>query len=449
MRFLKLLLTLCILTQTAFAINLQSYQFSDSYRFAILDDSLILKHSGDWVATASVAYINTPLVVSDQDAETVIRDFVDNFWVGTLGFSYYFSKKFSLGGNLNFMSTSYSDQIADQTYLYANNAGETKTGLADTMIKANWRFYTDLKNRFAISLTPKVYLPTGSEEAFSGDDSLRGTLLLVAEKFWTKFSIQGAIGYSTAGSGAAFYQVDYRELIPTQLGVSYRLTNKWNINGEFMRDFSLKGSGNSKQDSGDYYLTAKTRATKTLAVYFGGGIAGLNDVDQENWTLFAGVKFSPEAKAKVVERPAPVPQPTPEPIAEPIPEPIAQAPQTRAEEASLGVLFKADRVYFANSSAALDARSISVLDEVAAHLLANKDKVSKVVIEGYASKVGPKQFNQTLSDTRAKTVLRYLADKGVNPELLSTVAYGDDYQNEEPEHWQNRRVDFRIYNVQE
>ncbi len=407
------------------AVNLQDYQFSDSYRYALLDDTLLLRHPGNWVLTSSVAFINSPLVVSDQDGSRKLRDFVDNFWVGTIGYTYYFSKTFALHGTFNYLRTSYSDEISSQDqYQLHEYGGQSLSGPGDALVKATWRFYTDLPNRVALSLVPKIHLPTGSIRRFTTDNSLRLTTLLVGEKYWQRLSILGAIGYSTAGDDARYLQVDYRHTIPTQLGLSYRFNNQWNGNFEFIRDFALSG-GSDRQDSGDYYLSMKGRLHQKWSLYFGGGIAGNSEIDRENWTVFAGIKLHPHTPEKKTRAPEPI--------------------TSRDDEKDLGTLLTSDRVYFANESAEINSETRRVLDDVALMLMQKEDQISRVVIEGYASKVGPSDFNQTLSDQRARNVLNYLVYKGVAPGLLSTVAYGDDYLDEMPDHWQNRRVEFRIY----
>lgn len=117
----------------------------------------------------------------------------------------------------------------------------------------------------------------------------------------------------------------------------------------------------------------------------------------------------------------------------------------REQEKLLGDLFKADRAYFDNGKSNIKKSEIKKLDDVADYLIGHEDEVTKVIIEGYASKVGPKKVNAVLSAERAENVHQYLVRKGVPRKMLQTVSYGDDYLNEEPEHWMNRRVEFRIY----
>ena len=107
----------CSISHQSFAqegtVNLQGYYFSDAYRYAILEDSGYYRFSGDYVLTSSIAYVNNPLVVADAASEKKIRNFLSNFWIGTIGFTWYATDIFSLGIDANYLRTKYSDDILD------------------------------------------------------------------------------------------------------------------------------------------------------------------------------------------------------------------------------------------------------------------------------------------------------------------------------------------------
>jgi outer membrane protein OmpA-like peptidoglycan-associated protein len=71
-----------------------------------------------------------------------------------------------------------------------------------------------------------------------------------------------------------------------------------------------------------------------------------------------------------------------------------------------------------------------------------------VVVEGYTDNVGSAASNQKLSETRAKAVMQYLIDRGVDKKRLKSVGYGaskpvDDNKTEEGRA-KNRRVELGI-----
>jgi len=72
----------------------------------------------------------------------------------------------------------------------------------------------------------------------------------------------------------------------------------------------------------------------------------------------------------------------------------------------------------------------------------------KVQIEGYTDNVGGDIANQTLSENRAKAVMIYLIEKGINRNRLSAIGYGEKSpiadNNTEKGRRINRRTEFKI-----
>ena len=80
-------------------------------------------------------------------------------------------------------------------------------------------------------------------------------------------------------------------------------------------------------------------------------------------------------------------------------------------------------VQFDNNSATLRPESTSYLDEVAAKL--NEMTGMTGVIEGHTDSNGSAEYNQDLSERRAKTVRDYLVNKGVAPTRLTAEGLGE------------------------
>jgi flagellar motor protein MotB len=72
----------------------------------------------------------------------------------------------------------------------------------------------------------------------------------------------------------------------------------------------------------------------------------------------------------------------------------------------------------------------------------------KVEISGHTDNVGKDEYNQVLSENRAKSVVDYLIQKGVSQDRLTFVGYGETHpfaSNDTPEGKQkNRRIEFKI-----
>ena len=63
-----------------------------------------------------------------------------------------------------------------------------------------------------------------------------------------------------------------------------------------------------------------------------------------------------------------------------------------------------------------------MLDEAASILKKNPDL--KVEIDGHTDSTGPAAYNMTLSERRAKAVMKYFVDKGVEAQRLTTKGFG-------------------------
>jgi len=81
-------------------------------------------------------------------------------------------------------------------------------------------------------------------------------------------------------------------------------------------------------------------------------------------------------------------------------------------------------VTFGSGNAVLTANAKKILDGVAEQLLANP-KV-KIEIQGHTDNVGKPLTNKQLSEKRAKSVVAYLAMKGVRMDRMSAVGYGQE-----------------------
>ena len=111
-----------------------------------------------------------------------------------------------------------------------------------------------------------------------------------------------------------------------------------------------------------------------------------------------------------------------------------------------------DRVYFDTDKDTIQPKSFALLDNVAAVLKAHPD-IKKVRVEGHTDTVGTPAHNMDLSDRRAKSVRKYLVDKGgVDLARLDAVGYGQDRpiatNDTDDGKQQNRRVEFMIVDAE-
>ncbi|MBN8779275.1 MAG: OmpA family protein [Rhizobium sp.] len=159
----------------------------------------------------------------------------------------------------------------------------------------------------------------------------------------------------------------------------------------------------------------------------------------------------PEPAPAPVAEPAPAPMPAPAPAPVVQPEPAAAAlttPQAQQlDQAKSGdVVVILEGVNFEFDSARLRPDAITILDEAVTVL--NRRKDISVDVVGHTDSTGTKQYNQGLSERRAKSVYDYFVNKGIAADRLTTKGYGETkpaYSNATREgRAKNRRVELVV-----
>jgi peptidoglycan-associated lipoprotein len=104
------------------------------------------------------------------------------------------------------------------------------------------------------------------------------------------------------------------------------------------------------------------------------------------------------------------------------------------------------RVHFSFDAAILTDSGKKALDEAAEKLQA-LPKV-ELYVDGHTDDRGTTEYNMSLGERRAQTVVSYLKNLGIEPERLNIVSFGEESPlasgSSEVAQAKNRRVDFRI-----
>lgn len=154
-------------------------------------------------------------------------------------------------------------------------------------------------------------------------------------------------------------------------------------------------------------------------------------------------KLAREAElAKAPPKPAPpleVAAPAKVAPAPAVPKPVAVPPKPKKIIILEGVNFGFD-------VAELTPQARAVLDEQIAIL--EKEPDIKVEIAGHTDSIGPEEYNKGLSEKRATVVKEYLISKGITPDRLEVVGYGEslpvDTNWKSEGRVKNRRVELNI-----
>jgi len=121
-------------------------------------------------------------------------------------------------------------------------------------------------------------------------------------------------------------------------------------------------------------------------------------------------------------------------------------PVSMTTSMEINLLMETEKITFETNSKKIADASYAILDEVA-HIL-DRNKKSRIRIDGYTDNVGKSERNLKLSLERSESVKDYLVKKGISPERISVQGLGESHpiaDNSTPEGRAiNRRVEFIV-----
>jgi len=116
------------------------------------------------------------------------------------------------------------------------------------------------------------------------------------------------------------------------------------------------------------------------------------------------------------------------------------------KKVEIGTRIVLNNIFYDFNKATLRPESEAELDRL--YKLLNENPSLKIEISGHTDNVGSAAYNQKLSESRAKSVVNYLFDKGIDKTRLTFKGYGFNRpiakNNTEEGRQQNRRTEFEI-----
>lgn len=239
----------------------------------------------------------------------------------------------------------------------------------------------------------------------------------------------------------------------------YGVTGRWHLGSSEQRHrpYGLVGLGiaehdNAFDDGRDMYVSfgGGLRSQLTDRLHFRTQLEGRYDNDRDtfprdngfiDFIASVGLGWSFGGARNAAPAPAATQAPPPEPVAAPEP-PRPMPPQRPAPAPQVAFEFDAT-VLFAFDSAALRDEARAELD-AAARALAPRDDLILIEVAGHTDNIGTDEYNQDLSERRARAVADYLAANGVDQDRMRVVGFGESQPkvpNTTPANrQQNRRV---------
>ncbi len=131
----------------------------------------------------------------------------------------------------------------------------------------------------------------------------------------------------------------------------------------------------------------------------------------------------------------------------PAPTPAVAAPENKHVSVRANKIEIDEKIQFEHDQAVILKVSYPLLNEVT-KVMKENPQIKKVLIEGHASSEGDAAYNMKLSDDRAKAVMKYLVENGIDKSRLSAKGFGAtqpiaDNKTEDGRE-KNRRVEFTI-----
>lgn len=424
--FLKVILILTVMVgiSSSSAINLQKFHFSNSPVYATLEDSLLkeghVKTDYKYILVGSYNYVRAPFVELDNNNRS--RDIIK--WMHTLniGGAYRFSENLQLG-----LSTFFTYQKAipsDEESDY-----DKEFSLGDTTVDLKYKIFE--KNRLALAFTPRLYLNTGDEQYYTSNEEIGFYLGFALEKAFKYFQLTLNLGHKE-NKNAVFKEVDHEQQLHTAIGGLVPITENLDVTAEFFRDTPY--DSDIEQIPSELDLGLRYELSKYSAVFGGVGTGSLDSDDSTDLRLYAGYKYYP-GRGHVA--PLPVKKDT-----------MVKQKKTKKikkEEKVYGEFFKYLNIYFDTSSSAITKLEAMKIDKMI-EILSEQKKISKIIVEGYTSKVGSAALNKKLSNKRIKSAVDYITKRGVDVKLIQKVSYGNELADEEDANkTTDRKVMFRIY----
>ena len=322
-------------------------------------------------------------------------------------------------------------------YNYQNLAAPTKEKMygkmGDLRVEMKFRLLNIERYHVGLALVPFIYMPTGKSSTFLGNGmwSPGGTLVFDAD-------IKNRV-FLTLNVGYRNYKETRYDLFNTNAviddtinlggGINVRINDSWAIIGEVYSESVIKAFfKNQLQNPSEFTVSGRftpQSVAKGLAVTLGGGRGITTGIGSPEFRVLLGVNY------RRIHEPAP-------------------PPPVEVEAVVEEKIVITQKIHFEFDRAVIRPISYPIVDDVA-YLLQRNPQIRQIRVEGHTDWIGPDAYNQKLSERRAYAVRDYLISKGIEPDRLIAVGYGETRpiadNNTVKGRARNRRTEFVVMDV--
>ncbi len=360
----------------------------------------------------------------------------------------------------------------------------SSTTLGDLRLGAKLPLLDPAKRILGLAAMLDVRLPTGNPDAFTSDGFAVVPSAIVTKAFG-RVRLDGQLGYAFRDQGQ-YAQLVVHDGLVYGAGATVALPAWWKIE-QWNALADLSGGWPRGEDTSTQRYRAPLEARAGLRAWFtpswsfeAGAGAGLGDAGygRERWRVFAGVRWGlhplppdedwdkdgvPNAKDLCPHDAGPAElDGCPDVDKDLIPDREDRCPHEPGPAENDGCpvsvdepvveieserLTLKDSIQFDTAKDTIKKPSFKILDQVS-KLILDHPELKKIRIEGHTDNVGGASYNKDLSERRAASVARYLAEKGVPRQRLEAAGYGFEKPVASNAtalgRAKNRRVEFRI-----
>jgi outer membrane protein OmpA-like peptidoglycan-associated protein len=332
--------------------------------------------------------------------------------------------------------------------------------LGDLRLGAKLPVLDPAKRIVGLAAMLDLRLPTGDPKAFLSDGLALVPSVIVSRSFGP-LRLDAQVGYAIRGE-AQYAQLVVHDGLVYGAGVSYDLKPRWHME-RWKVIADLSGGLPRGYDTSTERYRAPLSARAGLRAWFSpawsleaGGGTGIGDAGygREGWRVFVGLRWSratlppdedwdkdgvPNGKDLCPRDAGPAElDGCPDVDGDLIPDREDRCPHDPGPAENDGCpisvdepvveieserLTLKDSIQFDTAKDSIKRPSFAILDQIA-KLVNEHPELKRIRIEGHTDNVGNATYNKDLSERRARSVVRYLADKGVKRERLEAGGYG-------------------------
>lgn len=411
----KFIIPLALISSNAYALNLQYINHSHSPHYMVTEDTLSKGSliNQRLIISANYLHLNDPLVATTPDRTERTRSIIKGITTLQVGAGWQTSSRFLIGVAAPFSQVTFTEDMSREQ------------GVGDTTVIGKYRLSAN-NDPTSIALIPTITLPTGDKNLFLSDGGVGTGLKVAMERDFTKFRINGNLGFLRNDS-AAYQDINYRNRFLAAIGVHVPINDRWHWSAE---GYTLV-TKNRNQNPGEIVAGIQYFKSNSLSVTTGLGFGGIDSTTGNDWRFLVGLKWQPALSSSVK-------------IESKQTTPLSQKQVETMEKVSAINL----EIRFEHDSDKLKEIDIEAIAKIAELIKEAGLEGSTLVIQGHANRIGEEDYNRDLSLRRARAVRRALIKNGLHPLLTLAVGQGQNFPVKHEDQRlaldMSRRVDFVV-----